>query len=527
MGQVVICLIRITKTATMNRRVFLSATGLAASRAWVARAILPSQRLLAETRHGKPYGLMECADAGLLEAASRARAGILKCTINDKTHCPDVGQQWGSVSVLNDLYFGLHGGMYIADPSQHEVFRNELRKIGRFAQKDSEKPSLPWETSADGGKRTFNNHAGMDMDRCAQFVLMAWRVYEMTGDRELLVDLYPACAMAMNALEKRDLDGDLLPEGPAERWYDSSGQVLCAASSVSYIGDTVANTWKDFGASLFYWEALRALAQMELILGKDGEAQAHLGKASRVKSAMLKTFWNDPSDGFLAWIEKDGTAHADWITGNNLHAVASGVTDSAQSAKILACLERHRAELEEIVPCRVRIGTYGPRLCSNREDYYWNGGIWTLVAASDMRARATSGDLAGALRVARLLATRPKVTEDGFYEAYDGMTGEPNQCRGLLMNNGGFLWGLAEGVLGMEPAADNLYFRPTVPREILPVRFLLRYRGSDIDISWARHKHAAAKMDGASISKDERGFYRLELSRPTKSSYRVEFRVEG
>ena len=195
---------------------------------------------------------------------------------------------------------------------------------------------------------------------------------------------------------------------------------------------------------MFYWESLCALARIERVLGKNTDAEVHLERASRVKAAILKTFWNDPSEGFLAWIEKNGTAHDDWITGNNLHAVACGIADFDQSAKILACLERHRAELEEVVPCRVRIGTFAPGLCSNRPDDYWNGGIWTLVAAPDMRARALRGDLSGALRVARLLATRPEVTEFGFYEAYDGKTGKPNQCRGLLMNNGGFLWGIAE-----------------------------------------------------------------------------------
>ena len=515
----------------VDRRQFLTTAGLAAGEALFAprwtTSSTPSQPPQAATSKGKLYGLLECADADVLAAFRRSRAGILKCTVNNKTHCPDAGQQWGLVSVLNDLYFGLCGGLYVADERQHEVFRNELYKIARFASDDASRPVLPWETSMDGEKRTFNADPGMDLDRCAQFVLMAWRLYEMTGDRELISDLYLQCAMVVEFLRKRDADGDLLPEGPPERFSDSLGQVVGAASSVSYIGDTVANTWKDFGAAMFYWESLRALAQIERVLGKSTDAEVHLERASRVKAAMLKTFWNDPSEGFLAWIEKNGTAHDDWITGNNLHAVACGVADFDQSAKILACLERHRGELEEVVPCRVRIGTFAPALCSNRPDDYWNGGIWTLVAAPDMRARALRGDLSGALRVARLLATRPEVTGFGFYEAYDGKTGKPNQCRGLLMNNGGFIWGMAEGALGIEPAADEVLFRPTVPREILPVRYLLRYRGADVDISWSRHKHASAKLDGASLPQDARGFYRLNLARPSKPAYELEIRVSA
>ena len=515
----------------INRRRFMTTAGVAASGALIAprwaTSLTSSQPYQATTSSGKLYGLLDCADADVLAAFRRSRAGILKCTVNDKTHCPDAGQQWGVVSVLNDLYFGLCGGLYIADASQHEVFKKELHKIGQYAQDGPGRPVLPWETSLDGEKRTFNADPGMDLDRCAQFVLMVWRLYEMTGDRQIASDLYPQCAMVVEFLRKRDADGDLLPEGSPERWYDSSGQVMCAASSVSYIGDTVVNTWKDFGATIFYWESLRSLAQIERVLGKNTDAEVHLERASRVKAAILKTFWNDPSEGFLAWIEKNGTAHDDWITGNNLHAVACGIADLDQSAKILACLERHRAELEEVVPCRVRIGTFAPGLCSNRPDDYWNGGIWTLVAAPDMRARALRGDLSGALRVARLLATKPEVTEFGFYEAYDGKTGKPNQCRGLLMNNGGFLWGIAEAVLGIEPAADEILFRPVVPREILPARYLLRYRGADVEISWAAHKHRSAKLNGASLPRDARGFFRLNLARPSRAVYGLEIRVSA
>jgi hypothetical protein len=295
---------------------------------------------------------------------------------------------------------------------------------------------------------------------------------------------------------------------------------------VSYIGDTSANAWKDFGAALFYYEALRRLALLEGILGKKAEAAHHLEQSVRVRDATRKILWHDNTDGFLAWVDKNGAAHDDWITGNNLHAVACGLASPEQSAKILKKLEEHRAEIEEIIPCRVRIGIFVEGLCANRPEDFWNGGIWTLVSAPDMRARAQMGDVGGALRVATLLATHPKVTEVGFYEAYDGKTGEPNNCRGLLMNNGGFIWGFFETVLGIECEGDELRFRASVPQQITPARVRLHFRGADFEIHWQGGRNPGASLDGENLARNDNGYYQLNLSPQQKRTYRVEIVTE-
>jgi hypothetical protein len=358
------------------------------------------------------------------------------------------------------------------------------------------------------------------------FVLEVVRAYELTGDRQFAADLYPQCREVVDFLAARDLDGDLLPEGRTQVFTGPIGPGICACSSVSYIGDTVANAWKDFGATLFYYEALRRLALLEDILGRKQDATEHLEQAMRVSDAARKILWTENSCGFLAWVEKDGTRHDDWITGNNLHAVACGLANREQSSKILQKLHQHRAEIEEIIPCRVRIGLFEPMLCSNRPEYYWNGGIWTLVSAPDMRARARMGDVPGALHVARLLATHPKVTDVGFYEAYDGKTGEPNNCRGLLMNNGGFIWGFFEAVLGIEVEGDELRFRATVPKEITPARARLRYRDADFEIEWKNGLQPGARLDGANLERSESGFYPINLLPQPGQTYRVEIVTE-
>jgi hypothetical protein len=457
-----------------------------------------------------------------LGALSRSRAGILACTINDQTHCADAGQKWGTTSWLNDLYFGLNGGFFVGGAGQHEVFRKELRKIAQHVQAVPGRPPVPYTVSADGRNAMFNPDGGFDLDRCAEFLLEIVRVYEMTGDRAFATDLYPQCVEVVNYLAERDLDGDLLLEGRTEFFTDPPGTGVGACSSLTYIGDTTANTWKDFGASMFYYDALQKLALLESILGMKDASARRFRHATLVREAIQRILWNDKTDGFLAWVEKDGTPHDDWITGNNLHAVACGLADRRQSERILKKLEDYRQEIEEVVPCRVRIGIYADGLCSNRPDYYWNGGIWPLVSAPDMRARALMGDVTGALRVADLLATRPKVTATGFFEAYDGKTGAPNDCAGLLMNNGGFLWGFYEGVMGMVVQGDELRLRASVPKRILPARARLHYRGADLDIRWMIGPRPSASLDGKSITLGKDGYYQLKLTPELDQTYLVE-----
>ena len=513
----------------LRRRDFLNLAALAAG-----VTIQPHESFLlsmtGETRQTKPevaakYGLTECADSKLLAALSRSRTGILACTVNDQTHCADAGRSWGTDTVLNDLYFGLYAGLFIGGEDQHEIFRKELRKIAKHVKVVPGHPPVPWSVSADGRTPKFNPDPGYDLDRSAEFVLEVVRTYEVTGDRQFASDLYPKCLEVIDYLSARDLDGDLLPEGRTQEFPGPIGPDGCACSSVTYIGDTSANAWKDFGTSLFYYEALRRLGMLENILGKNAEARRHLEKAVHVRQAIRKILWNPNTDGFLAWVEKDGTRHDDWITGNNLHAVACGLADREQSVRILRKLEAHRAEIEEIVPCRVRIGIFKEGLCSNRAEYYWNGGIWTLVAAPDMRARALLNDVSGALRVADLLATRPKVTEEGFFEAYDGKTGEPNNCRGLLMNNGGFIWGFFEAVLGIEFEGDELRFRGSVSARITPARARIHYRGADFEVLWISG-NPSARLDDKSISMDKDGYYRLCLTPEPSRTYSLEIVVK-
>lgn len=467
----------------------------------------------------KAYGLLESGLPGLVEAVKRSQTGVTKCTIGSTTHGADVLFRWGEQSWSNDLFFGLHGGLYGSDAWQVNVFRNELEKISRFVGTAPGKTYAPFTVNKEGTGAMWNDDVGIDLDRCAEFVLNTVRVYEFTGDRRFAESMYGKCRAVIDYLRRRDVDHDLLLEG---RTLTGPVTGVGSCASGTYIGDSVKNDHKDFGASMFFYDALVHLAKLEEILGKPAEAAAHRQEATALKAAVTKVFWNKAGTGYLAWIEQNGTEHDDWITGNNLHAIACGLADANQAGAIAGYLDKNRAVLEDVVPCRVRMGVFAKGLCSNPENDYWNGGCWTLVSAPDMIARRMTGNLSAAVHVADILSNKVKTTANGFNEAYHGVTGAPAHAEGLLMNNGGFLWGVHAGVFGIDTDGDTLVLSSAVPKEVLPAVVRLRYRNADLTIRWQAGEHPRLTVDGREV-KSEDGTYRLAL----KPQFNQEISIEA
>jgi hypothetical protein len=446
------------------------------------------------------YGLRRCALPGLVEAVERSRDGIYACTLGDKTHLADIHGRWGRNSWFNDLYFGLHGGIYVADPKQHAIYLAELRKMARTLHPGKD-PVVPFFVSADGASAEFNEK-GVDLERSCLFVLNVYRTWEVTGDDTFARELLPACHACLDGMRRSATDIDHIPQGRCLKPNRITGVGSCGGCI--YIGDSCRNDWKDFSVTLFYWEALKSTAALEKRFGQAAKAEKLLVEAKDLRESAQRLFWNPESGGYLAWIDKDGERHADWITGSNLHAVADGFATPEQSRVILATLDAHRQEIEEDKPGRVRIGVFADGLCSNPPEKYWNGGAWPLVAAPLLKARAQQGDLAGAARFADRLANRTVVTKYGFYEAYDD---KPNECEGLLMNNGGFLWGFFAGVMGVDFADDCLLIRAATTPGMAPAEAVLRWRGHDVEIRWEKSPMPAT-LDGQPLAAID-GFYRI------------------
>jgi len=445
------------------------------------------------------YGLLKCANQSILTMLNQSKAGILRCAINDQTHIADVNGRWGFKSWMNDLYFGLNGGLYISDERQQNVFIAELRKISKFVLEDTSRFEIvPYAVDAMGKSCDRNPVEGIDYDRCAEFVLNTLRVYEFTGNVAFLEEMYPVNLRIIHWLKKQNSDSDMLIEG---RSLPAPISGVGSCSSSTYIGDAVKNDFKDFGANLLYYQALQCLARTEIILGKRKAADGHNTLADSLRKQINKIMWNEDSKGYLGWIDKNDVKHADWITGNNTQAIDCGLADSLKTTQIMERLNENSRRLIDIVPCRSRIDTFAYGYSSNPANYYWNGGCWPLIAAPVILAYRKTGNLNNALHVINVLSTEVARTRYGFYESYWGNDGEHNGIEGLLMNNGGVLWGFYGGVMGINVEGDALIFQDKVPGDFLPAKARIRYRGADIMVHWVLSNTSFATLNGKVINK--------------------------
>jgi len=138
-------------------------------------------------------------------------------------------------------------------------------------------PAVPYFVSADGQQARFNTE-GMDIERAFLFVLNVCHTWEVTGDSAFARELLPACHACLDWGRRRDLDGDHLPEGRCLKPARCTGVGPCGGCA--YIGDTARNDWKDFGVALFFWEALRGVAEMEKRVGNATTADQLLAEAN-------------------------------------------------------------------------------------------------------------------------------------------------------------------------------------------------------------------------------------------------------
>ncbi|MBA3710503.1 MAG: hypothetical protein H0W83_16990 [Planctomycetes bacterium] len=421
-----------------------------------------------------PFGLSTSGLQGLEILHRRCANGIAQSITGHRTHHANVDGTWYG-SWMNDLFFGERGGLWCGDPAQQGVFLAELRKIARHVQPDG---TVPYQVDPDGRSANFNP-PGVDLDRAAEFVLMVVRAWETTGDDAFAEDLLPTCRRILDGLARQDIDGDLLPEG---RSLTGPVTGVGSCASVSYIGDTAKNDWKDFGVALFYHHALLALSGMCRELGFPGW-KSLLARANAVAESARTVFWT--GQAFAAWIDRSGTRHDDWITGNNAHAVITGLADPAMAAAIADTFEREREALLMRTPGRVRLGNFAAGDCSNAPEDYWNGGAWPLVTGPIQIALARTGRWKTLLAFLERLAQRTPVTERGFHEAYDGTTGKPGYADGLLMNNGGFIWGLMEGTLGLGLTGTAMTIRNRLPGSLLPTTARCCWRGHIVELAWS------------------------------------------
>lgn len=336
----------------------------------------------------------------------------------------------------------------------------------------------------------------------------AWELYKVTGDRKWLETVYPVAKKSLEVDIRTVFDqetGLVKGESSFIDWREQSYPTWMEPADIY---DT-----KCLGTNMVFYIALTSAAEMGRILGDNATAEAFDSKAAGIKEAMNKHLWMD-----------DKGYYAMYLGGRNDDLLYSKSETLGHALTILyGVAEGDRAErLSESMPV-VDFGApvFWPWIPD--QPPYHNQAVWPFVQSYWIHASAKTGNEQGVLhgvgavwRAAMMYATNKE-----NYVADNG------NWRGTQINSSNMLWSLSGNLsitfrllMGINYAADHLYFAPTVPRKLKADRKVegFRYRDAVLDISVSGYgdsiksfKLDGVKSDKAVVPADLSGKHTVEI----------------
>ncbi len=214
--------------------------------------------------------------------------------------------------------------------------------------------------------------------------------------------------------------------------------------------------YKDFYDTIYYYEALKTMAQIEKLIEDNpgwsiaanpyGDDSASLSaKAANVAAAMTGSsspFWNAATGRYVPSVDTNGAMHDYGYTFVNLEALAQGLADPTRAASIFSWLDGTRTVVGDT---STGADIYAPKFAaraSTKRNTEWYNIIWTqsdthpfgtqvqdggaimYVSYYDVMARLKykSADDAWS-RFAAILEHYEEAQEEGGYRSYYGIRG--------------------------------------------------------------------------------------------------------
>jgi cellobiose phosphorylase len=262
--------------------------------------------------------------------------------------------------------------------------------------------------------------------------------------------------------------------------------------------------------NIFYYAALRAMAEMAAAAGKP-ERQAYYTKlADAVKLEFNRKFWSETACGegnpaYCDWVDSQGVGHGHFMSLVQYPAIVVGLASKEQAGKILATANRRLTVLakENGYAGEGTLDLLWPvakELCVGQVaagfGKYQNGGMLLTWTYWEIVARAQSGDAAGAWdRMKRFSAHAAKTN---WFEGENSFT----------MDGQPFGWGsepylsdqvtvpaaLVDGFLGVRRTVKDFTLTPALPPgwKEMSAEFLykgIRYRvTAQADGTWSKNE---------------------------------------
>ena len=320
------------------------------------------------------------------------------------------------------------------------------------------------------------------------WVLAAWEVYKVTGDKEWLDRIFP---VIKNSVE----DDHIVAYDPATKlmkgetsWLDWREQEYPIWAQPADIYNSEA-----MNTTAVHYQTIRILSEICTLEGQEGLAKRYAGWANDLKEGMNKQLW----------MENMGE-YAIYLYGRNNLVVHPQQEILGESFAILwdiASPERQKTISEHMIS--EEFGT--PDLYPNLKDQYpyHNDAMWPFTQGYWMKAAAKTGNEAAVLHSIATL-TRCSAL---FLTNQENMVIYNGDYNGLPINSPRQLWSVAASAaivpniyFGIQYETNGISFSPMVPKVLKGNRHLtnFKYRQTvlDLSISGFGNTIKSFKLDG-------------------------------
>ncbi len=303
------------------------------------------------------------------------------------------------------------------------------------------------------------------------WVLAAWEVYRVTGDRSWLEYIYPIIkkSLADDALTVASPSGLVKGETSFIDWREQSYPRWMQTADIAES--------EALSTSIVHAAAYRVLASAARELGHGAVASEADAKAQAIEDAVNSELWLD-----------DKGYYAMYTYGRNNPIVNPRVETLGASLAILydvASPEWARRITESNPTTPFGVGVFFPQIADipsyhNNSLWPWVGSYWALANARAGNEQGTLEAIANVFRPAALFATNKE-----NYRLDNGDIATE-------LNSSNMLWCLAGNIaitqrilFGIEYEDNGLAFKPFVPRALAATRSLdnYRYRNATLDIT--------------------------------------------
>lgn len=399
---------------------------------------------------------------------------------------------------INDPNY-TEGYMQCLDYYRDNAIQTDGRVISRWAYTDEDAMA-----GTATSKGFYEAQWGYLLDSNPDFVANVSELYNQCGDLDWVRKHKITCEKALEYMLNRDSNGNQLVEMMTNSHTDKKGS------------DWIDIIWASFenafvNAKLYY--ALTLWSDIEKQLGDQGKASYYSNYATELKTSFNKStqaggFWDEKSEWYVHWLDKDQSVHGNnLVIPVNFMAIAYGICDDVQRKNAILDQVEEQMQKEKLFAWPLCMYSYAKGEGNDWQfpfPNYENGDIFLSWGAVGVEAYASYKPELALKYIENILARYEK---DGLAFQRYGRLKQDGLGDDILSGNCLAIIGLYKTIYGINPMYNRMYLNPHLPEKLSGTTLNYTFRGDKLVISLNKGLYSVSNQQFKLSSTTDFGFY--------------------